>query len=307
MRWRMVGAVVFALACSYGILWGFGYATARLGEILDEALGSQGRFEVRRGTLSLPAGEENRLRIEIVAGEVEVLPGGPDTVAEYVVYARGKDEADASLRAEAVEVGCGSDEASGDGIWAEAAQGKRWPSGVSVELVVTTPPDRDLSVKAVSADISVQEIRGPIATKAVSGDVTVCKSLGPVVAHTVSGDIRVEDAAGAVEAHTTSGDIALTALRGDRIDAHTVSGDVSIESALAFSGRLDSNSVSGDVRVTLPKGSDCEVHAKTVSGDISGGPWSEVSRGRAGTRLGAGAGSVSISTTSGDIRLNTVN
>jgi hypothetical protein len=305
MRWRVVAAVLFALACSYGILWGFGYATARLGEILDAALGGQPRFEVSRGTLTLPAGEEKRLRVETVAGEVEVLPGGPDTVAEYVVYARGEDEADARLRARAVEAGCGGNDASGNFISAKAAQGKRWPPGVSVKLAVRTPPDRDLSVKVVSADVSVQGIEGPIDASAVSGDVSVRDSVRPVAAHTVSGDIRVDDAAGAVDARTTSGDVVLTALLADQIDAHTVSGDIRIESALPFSGRLESKSVSGDVRVALPGGSDCEVHAKTVSGDIRGGPWSEVSRGRAGTRLGAGAGSVNISATSGDIHLNT--
>lgn len=308
MRWRVVAAVVFVFACSYAVLWGFGYSRTRLSEAVQEIaeqieVAHQPRFEAERGTLTLPAGEEKRLRIENVAGSVEVVPGGPDTVAEYVIYARGEDEADARRRAQAVVVGCGGSSASGNRIWAEAAEGERWPPGVSVKLVVTTPLDRDLSVNAVSADVSVKGMQGPIAVKAVSGDVAVRDSAGSVLAHTVSGDVRVEAAGGPVEAHTTSGDVLLTALRGRQIDAHTVSGDISIEAALPFSGRLDSKSVSGDICVTLPTTSDCEVQASTLSGTISGGPWGDGDGRQARARLNAGTGSVHLSTTSGDIRL----
>ncbi len=329
MRWRVFGAVVFALACSYGILWGFDYARARLSEAVEEIaeqieVGCQPRFEVKRATLTLPAGEEKRLRIENVAGRVEVVSGGPDTIAEYVIYARGEDEEDARRRAEVLEVRGDAGTKWGDRIWVAKAEGERWPNHVSVELVVKTPPDRELSVKVVSADVSVKGMQGRAAVDAVSGDVSVCDGPGPVVAHTVSGDIRVDDAGGPVEAGTTSGDIDIrvvrpqqirvnsvsgdayiSALTGDHLAANSVSGDIAIAVSEPFSGRIESGSVSGDVRVALPRGSDCEVHAKTVSGTIYGERWQEVSRGQARTRLGAGAGSVEISTTSGDIRLST--
>lgn len=110
MRWRVFGAVVFAFACSYGLLWGFGYARARLCQVIEDVaeqieVACQPRFEVARGTRVLAAGEEKRLRIENVAGRVEVVPRGPDTVAEYVIYARGEDEADARRRAAARRCG----------------------------------------------------------------------------------------------------------------------------------------------------------------------------------------------------------
>ncbi len=331
MRWRVFGAVVFAFACSYGLLWGFGYARARICGVIDDIaeqieVACQPRFEVARGTRVLAAGEEKRLRIENVAGRVEVVPRGPDTVAEYVIYARGEDEADARRRAAALEVRAARDSKHGDRIWVAKAKGERWPNHVSVDLVVKTPPDRELSVKVVSADVSVKGIHGHAAVDAVSGDVSVCNGAGPVVAHTVSGDICLEEVGGPVEAGTTSGDIEISAVRREQIsvnsvsgDAHinaltgehitvdSVSGDIAIEVAKPFSGCIESGSVSGDVAIALPAESDCHLQASTLSGTISGTLWpADAQRGRREmrARLGGGGGSVALSTTSGDIRLN---
>jgi DUF4097 and DUF4098 domain-containing protein YvlB len=346
MRWRVFGAVVFAFACSYAILWSFGYARARLVEAVQEIaehieVGRQPRFEVKRATVTLPAGEEKRLRIENTAGEVEVLPGGPDTVAEYVIYARGEDEEHARRRAEVLEVRGDPATKWGDRIWVAKEEGERWPPGVSVRLVVKTPPDRELSVKVVSADVGVQGMEGsvavdavsgdisvgdgaasvtahavsgdihvddaggPVAARTTSGDIRVADTAGPVAAHSVSGDIRVDDRDGFVEAKTTSGDVRITAVAGEHIEVSSVSGDIAIEFTPPFSGDLKSRSISGNVGLALPASSDCTVRATTVSGSISGKAWSEISRREGRARLGSGAGSAELSTTSGNIRLET--
>jgi hypothetical protein len=331
MRWRVFGAVVFAFACSYAILWSFGYARARLGEAIEEIaeqieVSGQPRFEVARGTRTLEPTEEKRLRIENIAGSVEVVPGGPDTVAEFVIYARGEDKRDARRRAAAVEVRGDYGTEHGDRIWVTVEEGERWPSHVSVDLVVKTPPGRAIAVKGISADVEVMGMQGGLTVHTTSGDVEVTSSIGPVEASSTSGRVRVLDADGRVEVRTVSGDISLENIRGEvasatstsgdtairvarpfsgEIESHSVSGSIVIEVTRPFSGEIESRSSSGSVGVVLPASSDCEVRAKTVSGNISGGPWSEVSRGQARTRLGAGAGSVEISTTSGNIRLNT--
>jgi hypothetical protein len=310
MRWRVFGAVVFAFACSYAILWSFGYARARLGEAIEEIaeqieVSGQPRFEVARGTRTLEPTEEKRLRIENIAGSVEVVPGGPDTVAEFVIYARGEDKRDARRRAAAVEVrgDCGTEH--GDRIWVTVEQGERWPSHLSVDLVVKTPPGRAISVKGISADVEVMGMQGGLTVHTTSGDVEVTSSVGPVETSSTSGRVRVLDVDGRVETRTVSGDISLENIRGEVTSATSTSGDTAIRVANPFSGEIEARSISGSVGVVLPASSDCEVRAKTVSGNISGGPWSEVSRCQARTRLGAGAGSVAISTTSGNIRLNT--
>ncbi len=262
---------------------------------------------MKRGTLTLPAGAEKRLRIENVAGRVEVVPGGPDTVAEYVIYARGEDKENARRRAEAVAVACGGSKASGNRIWAAAADGERWPPGVSVELVVSTPPDRNVSAKVVSAHVSLDGMQGRTAVDAVSGDVSVRNAAGPVAARAVSGDICVDSAGGPVEAGTTSGHIQISAKRGDQIRGSSVSGDIAIEVAEPFSGHIRSESVSGEVAIALPAESDCRLRATTMSGTISGTLWpadTQRARREVRGRLGRGTGSLEISTTSGDIRLN---
>jgi len=367
MRWRMLGGVVFAFACSYSMLCGFGHAWGWLGGALDQLaeqidVECQPRFEVRRGTLTLPADGEKRLRIESLAGLVNVVPGGPETVAEYVIYARGEDKADARRRAEPVEVRCARGPESGDKIWVAVEKGERYPPNVSVELVVKTPPERALSIDVTSADIHVTGIHGGVEAGATSGDVRVAGSGGgPVVASVTSGDICVEDADGRVEARATSGNVSLAALRGpataarvtsgdlrvtriqseevslqtssgdtklseveaDRISAKSTSGGITLKDLRArrvaagstsggiwiaftrpFSASLEAEATSGNVCLTMPASSDCAVHATTVSGSISGNAWSEIGRREAGARLGAGTGSVRLSTTSGDIRLD---
>jgi len=347
MRWRVFGAVVFAFACSYAILWSFNYARGGLGEAIEEIaeqieVAGQPRFEVARGTRTLEPTEEKRLRIENIAGRVEVVPGGPDTVAEFVIYARGQDEADARRRAGPVEVRSAREAESGDKIWVALKKGERWPPHVSVELVVKTPPERALSVKVISADVEVMGMQGGLMLHSTSGDVGVTSSVGRVDASSTSGDVRVEDAAGRVEARTVSGNISLGNIHGeqtaaattsgrirlakirsdeatvkrvsgnidlrelqaDRITVRTTSGDTAIRLGRPFSGHLESHSVSGSVGLTLPASSDCAVHARTMSGSISGKRWQEISRREASARLGAGAGSVELSTTSGNIRLD---
>ncbi len=366
MRWCVFSAVVFAFACSYGIRCSFNYATGGLGEAIEEItehieVAGQPRFEAARGTRTLEPTEEKRLRIENVAGRVEVVPGGPETVAEYVIYARGQDEADARRRAEPVEVRSAREAESGNKIWVALKQGERWPPHVSVELVVKTPPELALSVKVISADVEVMGMQGGLMLHSTSGDVGVTNSVGPVDASSTSGDVSVEDAAGRVEARTVSGDISLgnihgeetvaasssgrirlakirsdeatvksvsgdidlreleadhisaksssgditlKGLRAGRIAARSSSGDISIAVARPFSGNLESHSVSGSVGLALPASSDCAVHAKTVSGSISGKAWSKIGRREASARLGAGAGLVELSTTSGNIRLD---
>jgi len=58
MRWRVFGAVVFAFACSYAILWSFNYARGGLGEAIEEIaeqieVAGQPRFEVARAPAPL--------------------------------------------------------------------------------------------------------------------------------------------------------------------------------------------------------------------------------------------------------------
>lgn len=128
---------------------------------------------------------------------------------------------------------------------------------------------------------------------------------GLVEARATSGDVSLAGLRGSATAATvTSGDLWLARIQSEQVSVKSSSGDIAIEVARPFSGHLECHSVSGSVGLTLPASSDCAVHAKTVSGSISGRLWSEISRREASACLGAGAGSVELSTASGDISLD---
>jgi DUF4097 and DUF4098 domain-containing protein YvlB len=306
MRWRVLAAVLFVMACSYGLVWGLGYARTRLRGVARTVaeqieISTQPTFEAAKGTRTLPAYRDKRLRIENTVGSVRVVAGGPGTTAEYVISARGENEAEARRRASAVEVQVVHIGGEGDQVRVKARG--RMPAGITVALVVRTPPDRQVSVKTVSASIDVTGMQGDVAVQSVSGEINVGSGAGSVTAHTVSGGIGIVGAQGKTEARSTSGAVNLANLHSNDIAARTVSGSIEIEVTDPFAGRLEATSVSGGVAISLPRPSNFEAHATSVSGVISGAAWQSSVGRKAYARLASGQGSVTLSTTSGSIDL----
>lgn len=329
MRMRVVLAVAVAFLLSYGLVSGWSYARRKAGLALRtaiEGIETVGlpQFDVARETRIIRPAADRRLTIENPTGRVQVLPGGADITAEFTIYARGKDSADAARRAEAIQIEVGPDPDAGHEIRAFVPDGKQWPSGVSVDFTVTVPPQTALTVHVASADARVTGIAGGVVIKSKSGDVQVFDGRGPVTISVTSGDIRVTGAGPGVEASTTSGDISLSDIAG-KMAVHTTSGDISLSQAATqefdvsstsgdlslaltdpLSGVGKAHSLSGDVTVAIPPGSDCRVALTTLSGDISAGLnlSQRLQQGRTMTGLvGAGRGSLDMSTTSGDIAL----
>ena len=329
MRMRVVLAVAVVLLLSYGVVSGWSYAKRKAGLALRtaiEGIETVGlpQFEVARETRTIQPAGDRRLTIDNPTGRVEVLPGGADITVEFTIYARGKDSADAARRAEAIQVGISPDTPAGHSIRAHAPERKQWPSGVSVDFKVTVPPQTALTVHVASADARVTGIAGGVVVQSASGDVSVTDGPGPVTVSAASGDIRVtgarartnadassgdiylSDIAGKVTAHTSSGDISLSQAATQEFDASSTSGDLSLTLTAPFSGVGEARTMSGDLVVALPPGSDCRVTATTVSGTISSSlDLSQRLHERRTTSglVGAGRGSLDMSTTSGDIAL----
>jgi DUF4097 and DUF4098 domain-containing protein YvlB len=192
------------------------------------------------------------------------------------------------------EMGSGIDQIS-----TESSRGR-----VSIKVIVThhsggtdlrvhIPRDSELIVSAVSADITVNDVRGVLQLgtisgvihtdvfqksaeiKTVSGDL-VLRGRGRdagadgIHASSISGTIRVDRAGGDLEAITVSGEMTL------RLDhpAHdvrirTTSGDVTFEGKLTKGGNLEAQSVSGDLEVrAAPDTGALDFEINTFSGDI---------------------------------------
>lgn len=127
--------------------------------------------------------------------------------------------------------------------------------------------------------------------------------------NTVNGAIRVSDVGGNVDISSVNGSIRADGLQRDaKID--TVNGHITARFASVNAGQeIDIGTVNGTSEVVLPADANCDIKARTVNGSIRNEFGLEVSKSRGAGRslkaqLGAGAGTLAISTVNGAIRVN---
>ena len=97
---------------------------------------------------------------------------------------------------------------------------------VSVSYNITAPANTRLTVKSISGNIKVSDIKGDVAAESVSGDVRIGGSGRVGTAKSVSGNVEVVDTQidGTLEAGSISGDVVLRRLTARRIDTSSISG-----------------------------------------------------------------------------------
>jgi DUF4097 and DUF4098 domain-containing protein YvlB len=135
------------------------------------------------------------------------------------------------------------------------------------DLVVKVPAGSVLSVNTVSADVSVQGVRGAQRLQAVSGDVRTEASGEDVECRTVSGDVTIDGSGqkGLVSITTVSGDATATRVAGE-VNGNTVSGSFDFGAGEVTRSRL--RSTSGDLTLTGQLAPDARVDAESISGDV---------------------------------------
>ncbi len=200
--------------------------------------------------------------------------------------------------------------------------------GDGADLVVRVPAHAPLQVDAVSADVKLENLLGPVAVRTVSGDVDGTGLTNRVRVSTTSGDVDLEDGSGQVMITTTSGDatvaMAATEVQIDTVSgeveleleafdsvvASMVSGDFELDGALNPDGRIETNSVNNDVELRLAEPVNATV-------DIRTGPGGEIDnrlsdekperRNNLGfalqTVFGDGSGLIRLETVNGEIAL----
>jgi len=158
------------------------------------------------------------------------------------------------------------------------------------DLTVRVPATSALKVNTVSADQTIQGMRGAqrlqtvsgtihaetggddFAGKTISGDIVVsaAASAKPAIytVSSVSGDLEVSKVSGEIDIQTVSGDIKVTATELTRARVRTTNGDVEISARLASGARFDAETISGDVDLRLAGPLDVEFDVHTFSGDI---------------------------------------
>lgn len=189
------------------------------------------------------------------------------------------------------------------------------PDGIAVDVETVSADAElreiggDLEVSTVSGDIKIITARSNVRSKTISGDISIRSIQGDVEVDTTSGEVEVYDLTGSFEAASVSGDVEVKEFsQSDRIDVKTISGDIALSGGLETAGTYRIDSTSGDVDFSIRSTGGFELHTETLSGDLECDFDVMVSGGRIDPKslsgiVGDGAARLSVSTTSGDIRI----
>ena len=197
-------------------------------------------------------------------------------------------------------------------------------------LTLKVPKGARLIVDTVSADITVDGVRGeqrlasvsglvqtkaydqPVALHSVSGDITLTGTNGKAEVRTenVSGETNVTGIRGSYDGEVVSGSIDATVAAAERLNVETVSGDIEVRADLTPAARVEMESVSGTIGFVVKPPVNADFDVESFSGDIDSclgteardrskyGPGSELdyTEGKGGARI-------VIQTLSGDINI----
>lgn len=191
---------------------------------------------------------------------------------------------------------------------------------MSVSQLKVTAASADISISGLSADqVEIRNTSGNLSTSQLSGEEVFLRSESGSIA-SESGkftSLRAETSSGEIALLETSADtLALSSVSGKvvakgqftSLDADTVSGGIeAVNNGLPDSIALES--VTGAISLTVPENITGAVEYSSISGDFStsfdNAADLPASGEKSGTfHLGDGTGSVRLSTTSGNMALN---
>ncbi|MBV9279526.1 MAG: DUF4097 family beta strand repeat protein [Chloroflexi bacterium] len=176
----------------------------------------------------------------------------------------------------------------------------------AVDYDVSAPPDCELRVQTVSADVGMEGLSAAVQVKTVSGDIQLGNISGECSVTTVSGDVAGRGVRGGLSLRTTSGDARLMESQLTRFTLNTVSGDFRVETALIPGQQYEATAVSGDLLLLVPDGTGAAFQLQTVSGELRSELPAEIvkaSRRHWHARINGGGADVEMSSVSGDLRV----
>lgn len=276
----------------------------------------------------------NRIELSAAASDVEIRPGGGSGIHIEAIQrggSRGDYQIDVTPSGDTVRVA----ETSSSLFCFFCSR--------SVSYRISVPAGAQADIHTASGEIDVQGLSGAVALGSVSGDVRAADLTGGLTVSTTSGEVQLRDVAGKLDIGSISGDIKLesgkvdgaavnttsgeveldgvagalkvTSVSGDikvreahdgQLELSTTSGEIEYQGDLARASANTVNSISGDVRLRLPETSGFRLDASTVSGDISSEfelREGEQARWSLSGVAGDGAATLTIGTTSGDIKV----
>ncbi len=184
----------------------------------------------------------------------------------------------------------------------------RWGRSIHVDVSVAVPAHARVDLRVTAGDTVVSGLREDTRVNVTAGHITLLGLAGRTRAEVVSGGVEAVGVAGALTLEAISGDLTLAESSAGQVDARTVSGSVTCDLDNLRHSDIHLGAVSGNVTVRVREDSDLAVRLHTVSGRITSAFPEMHQDGRPGSRdargvLGAGAGRLEASTTSGSIAL----
>ena len=301
MRTRLLGYVTFGAmlaaqpvpASAAVTLRGLIYDDNPRGAWLDRYQESrQGPEQVDKLTQTIKVGDGAVLDLSHLAGDVRVTGGGGSEIkieATKRVRHRDAGEAKRLLDLLRVDINNFNNRIEVRTIYPRRTGTRGNSMSASVDYVIAVPANAAVTLKSVSGNIYVTNVRGEVRAEAVSGDVNIGGTPNVAVAKTVSGDVLARDigtdtalvlstVSGTVvgtglkvrtlEAGSVSGDVRLTGSQIERLEAKSVSGNIEFDAPLSRGGRYEFTSHSGNVRIVLTGNTGFELDADTFSGSV---------------------------------------
>ncbi|MBY0493943.1 MAG: DUF4097 domain-containing protein [Cyanobacteria bacterium] len=251
----------------------------------------QGPEQIEKVTQTYKVGDGAALDLSHLSGDVRVTGGGGNQIKiDATKRARHRDPEQARRLLEALRVDVNNFNGR---VEVRTIYPRRGSFGnnisASVDYVIAVPAGATVSLKSISGDISVTNVRGEVRAETVSGSVNVNATPNVTIARTISGDVTAQNIGTqttlvlstvsgtvlgtglkvrALEAGTVSGDVRLVGSEIDRLEARSVSGNIEFDAPLTRGGRYEFTSHSGNVRLWLSGNTGFNLDADTFSGSV---------------------------------------
>jgi DUF4097 and DUF4098 domain-containing protein YvlB len=255
--------------------------------------GRDGQEQTDRTTRTLKIGTTGELAVTNIAGDIVVTrTDGSEARVDIVKTSRAQsvEEARENLRLVEVDVVERAGRAEITTRYPEHTRNRsNRRMNVSVAYTIAAPAGTRVTVRSISGDVRVTDIKGDLQIDTISGDVRVVNAGRVSGAKSVSGSVEIldTDAEGTLEANSISGTVAVRRIKArrialgsisgdvvienvecDRAEAQSMSGDVTFSGPLATGGRYQLNSHSGNVRAAVAGSTGFEVEANSWSGNV---------------------------------------
>jgi DUF4097 and DUF4098 domain-containing protein YvlB len=251
----------------------------------------QGPEQIEKVSQTHKVGDAGALDLSHLAGDIRVTGGGGSEIKiDATKRARHRDPEQARRLLEALRVDVNNFNGR---VEVRTIYPRRGSFGnnisASVDYVIAVPAGASVTLKSISGDISVSNVRGEVRAETVSGSVNVNATPNVTIAKTISGDVTAQNIGTqttlvlstisgtvlgtglkvrALEAGSVSGNVRLVGSEVERLEAKSVSGNIEFDAPLAKGGRYEFTSHSGNVRITIPGNTGFELDADTFSGSV---------------------------------------